>query len=232
MRDFSYGSAGNALEGDCQAVHPDHRQVAGRWIGLAPDRLRGARLAWTHRQAYRGYSVSHGTEDFDMLLRWGVSGGEQKLFGPQDRPELGQQGQSAAEMLALLVSFPSEKIGVGARWSVTQPVSLSGLRGRREVIYTATAMTKDSTALHAEISDQFGEQKLGWIDLQEGTLTVLEGAATGTGSVFLDLKRNRFSNREELQFEFQTSVSAGPPRESVCKRTEERTISLQFPSVF
>lgn len=125
--------------------------------------------------------------------------------------QIGDQSQS------LTVAFPTEELGVGARWTATSALELNGVTVQQTTTYELTALDGDDYEIAVEVTQEFEKGKAEGFDVESG-----EGSTSGTisgtiGNISPSEARSTGSNR--------ISVSAGGQSQTVTTDTDLTVIT-------
>lgn len=139
--------------------------------------------------------------DSDLDIPDGLTGAARQTV-----EQLGDQSQS------LTVAFPTEELGVGARWTATSALELNGVTVQQKTTYELTALDGDDYEISVDVTQEFEEGEAEGFDVESG-----EGSTSGTisgtiGNLSPSEARSTGTNR--------ISVSTGGQSQTVTTDTD------------
>ncbi len=134
-----------------------------------------------------------------------------RLVRSEVKPPAGTEGKAFKNLekalMNALVPLPEEPVGVGARWTVTQPVEESGLSLKQTVSYTLTSLEGDRAAVRFQLEQQGDQSSFSMSGLPEDTAVHLVALVSkGEGEAEVDLG-HLLPRASELEHDFEARVA-------------------------
>lgn len=137
-----------------------------------------------------------------------------EVSGGADPAVAEMAGQVAEQTLRNLQSFPTEPIGVGARWTTSLDVGMAGMSFLADVTSTVTSVSNDHLDVEIAMTMKPGATQMQFPGLPPGAsmeMAKLVGTTTGTQRIDLDRLVSTFDQKTVLDLDLALSMPEGTP---------------------
>jgi hypothetical protein len=149
---------------------------------------------------------------------------------PEIADQLDQLSQGIEQLSA---PFPDEEVGVGARWRVTQEITVQELTTRQESIYTLVSLDGDSYVLDVEMTQTADPQPMDLPDAPpDASIELTQYDVSGTGRIENDLQHmvpslSTVDTEGTIVFDAVEPGPEGEPSEFTIVQTQAITMELR-----
>lgn len=126
-------------------------------------------------------------------------------------PAVRQQMESTMQTVQQsVIPFPTEPVGIGARWSVDMSVEMSGMSLTQSATYEVVEIDEESVRITSTIAQSADAQTLDLPDLPPGaTAELLSYAGSGTGG--MTIRFDRAMPEGSFSIQNNTRIRSGDP---------------------